>query len=66
MYIYIEVDDFLYLFYLFYIFEIYKLEKLKSANMEFANNELARTPEMTICNSLFMAFPIPWFPNNKN
>lgn len=34
--------------------------------MQFANYELARNLEITIFNTVFGGFPIPWFPNNKN
>lgn len=37
-----------------------------SANMPFANYELARNLEVTVFNTLFIEFPIPWFPNYKN
>lgn len=34
--------------------------------MQFANYELAKNLENTGFNTLFIGFPIPWFPNDKN
>ena len=34
--------------------------------MPFANYELARNLEITGFNTLFIGFPIPWFPSDKN
>lgn len=34
--------------------------------MSFANYEMTSSLEITVFNTLFIWFPIPWFPNDKN
>lgn len=34
--------------------------------MQFANYEMARNLEITVFTILFIGFPIPWFPDDKN